>query len=714
LIDGQGNFGSIDGDSPAAMRYTEARLSEAGEELLRDLSKKTVDYRPNYDDRLDEPEVLPSGLPNLLINGASGVAVGVSTEIPPHNPGEVIDGTIHLINNPDADVAELMEHIPAPDFPTGGTIVGRAGLQEAYESGKGKIRVRAKYDIEEDSSGDSIIVKEIPYQVKKSRFVERIANKVEKDEISNVKDIRDESDRNGIRIVIELNNRANTRVIENKLLDDVFEKTVSIINLALVDDEPRVLSLKEILQHYIDHRSEVIRRRSEAELEEKQNRAHILEGRLTAIKNAEEIVEIIQNAEDRTKAKEALKERFGFSQDQTDHIARMQLGSLTSLEVDEVNEEYKEVNSRISRLEEILENRDELLGVVKKELREAKENFDDERRTDITADTTTVEEEDLIPQEDIVVVLTEEGYLKRMSLSEFDTQKRSGKGVIGTKLKQGDAVARQQIVNTHDHVLFLTNQGNIYKQKGYQLPDYSRTARGTPSVNMFELSDEEEITTILSVTDESFESEKELAMLTENGKIKRSPLDEFQNIQRTGIRAITLEQGDSLSEAKVLTDNSDTVFVSTNSGRSIRFSIENVRQTGRSSKGVNSVKLGEDETAIDFTVIPQDASGCVLTLSKNGYGKQTDISEYRPQSRYGKGIINIKTTDRNGDAVAVEYTTGDEHLVIMTKNGQIMRTSVGEISKMGRNTAGVKIMTVESDDEIADVTVYRETPSESE
>src|SRR6056297_3311662 len=504
LVDGQGNFGSMDGDPAAAMRYTEARMAPIAEELLEDIEKDTVDFSSNYDDRLQEPDVMPAKVPNLLLNGSSGIAVGMSTNIPPHNLGELVDATTHLIENPDATVEDLMEHVKGPDFPTGGNIVGRDAIYSAYATGRGRLRVRAEYEVDHDDN--TIVVTEIPYQENKARMVERIAEDVNEGKIEGVRDLRDESDRNGVRIVVELKRGANVDVVENQLLEHHLENTFGVINLALVDGQPRVLTLKETLEHYVEHRKEVVRRRSEYDLAEAEDRAHILEGRLTALENVDDVVELIQDSEDRDAAKEALIETYDFSTDQADHIVRMQLGSLTSMEAAEIESEYEDVQANIERLETILENESELLSVIKEELREIKEEYADDRRTSIIEDQGTVTHEDLIAEEEVVVVVTEDDYVKRMPAERFDPQGRGGKGIIGADVKEGDRVSKVFRANTHDYLLCFTNHGQVYRLKTYEIPEMSRTARGKSAINIIDLDDGEEITAVVDT--DAFEDDE--------------------------------------------------------------------------------------------------------------------------------------------------------------------------------------------------------------
>jgi len=700
LIDGQGNFGSMDGDPAAAMRYTEARMDPLAEELLEDIEKDTVDFSSNYDDRLQEPDVLPSKVPNLLLNGSSGIAVGMSTNIPPHNLGELVDATVHLLGNPDCTVEDLMEHIKGPDFPTGGNIVGRDAIYSAYATGRGRLRVRAEYEV--DPEEGRIVISELPYQENKARVVERIADDVNEGKIEGISDLRDESDRNGVRIVVELKRGANIDVVENRLLDHHLESTFGVINLALVDGQPKVLSLKESLQHYIDHRREVVRRRSEYDLAEAEDRAHILEGRLKALENVEDVVELIRNREDRDAARTGLQESFDFSEEQAAHIVRMQLGSLTSMEAAEIEDEYEDVQNTIDYLESVLNSREKLDSVIADELQEVKDDYDDDRRTSIIEDEGQVTHEDLIPEEDCVVVITEDDYIKRMPVENFDPQNRGGKGIIGADPKENDRVSKVFRANSHDYLLCFTNQGQVYRLKTYEIPEMSRTARGKSAINLIDLDDGEELTAVVS-TDE-FGDDECITMVTRNGYVKRTCCSEFENILSTGIIAAKLEDSDELIDVDV-TDGTGDLVIATEAGMTIRFSESEVSEMGRSARGVNGIKLQGDDRVAAMVATDDDDPRSLLTVTEHGFGKRTKLDEYRTQSRYGKGLIDIKTDDRNGRVSTAKAVTDDDHLVIMSEQGQIMRIRAGDVSQVGRNTKGVTIMGLEDDDRVASVTV---------
>jgi DNA gyrase subunit A len=703
LVDGQGNFGSMDGDPAAAMRYTEARMAPIAEELLADIEKETVDFAPNYDDRLEEPEVLPAAYPNLLVNGSTGIAVGMSTKIPPHNLGEIVDATIALIDDPDCDVADLMEHVEGPDFPTGANVVGKNGVRKAYATGRGRLRVRAEYEVEEwNGDRERIVITELPYQENKARLVERIADDVNEGVVEGVSDLRDESDRDGVRVVVELKRGANADVVENQLLERHLETTFGVINLALVDGQPQVLTLKETLQQYVDHRREVVRRRSEHDLAEAEDRAHILEGRLRALENAEDVVETIREAENRDGAVEALRASFDLSEAQATHVVRMQLGSLTSMEVAEVESEYEDVQATIERLETILDSEAELLSVITEELREVKAAYDDERRTSFVEDTGQVTHEDLIPEEETVVVVTENDYIKRMALSEFRAQRRGGKGIIGTDLREGDRVSSVFVANTHDYLLCFTTHGQVYRLKTYEVPEMGRTARGKSAVNLLDLDDGEEIAAVVD-TDETGAGGY-LTMATRDGRVKRTEASAFENILSTGIRAIELVDGDTLVDVEV-TDGEGDLVLGTREGMAIRFDETEVRPMGRSARGVRGVDLEGEDAVAGLAAVDEDSHDWLLTVTERGYGKRSSIGDYRRQSRNGKGLIDIKTAERNGPVRALETVGDGDHLVAMSASGQIMRSRVNEISRVGRNTMGVRVMDVEADDGVAAVDV---------
>ncbi len=708
LVDGQGNFGSVDGDPPAAMRYTEARMAPIAEELLADIDKDTVDFAGNYDDRLTEPAVLPSKIPNLLVNGASGIAVGMSTNIPPHNLGEVIDSAIYLIDSPDCSVADLIDtpdsdgYIKGPDFPTGANIVNREGIWDAYTEGRGRLRVRAEIKTEyEERSGDRLVVTELPYQENKARRIERIAEDVQEGKIEGISDIRDESDRTGIRVVIECKRGANVDVVKNQLLERHLESTFSVISLALVDGQPRVLNLKELLEEFVQHRREVVRRRSQFELGEAEDRSHILEGRLIALDNVEDVVEIVRESEDRDEAMAGLRKEYGLSAEQAEHIVRMQLGSLTSMEATKIESEYEDVQAEIERLETILGDESELLRVIKTELREVKAEYADDRRTSVIEDAGSVTREDLIAEEEVVVVVSESDYVKRMSFSGFDPQHRGGKGIIGSRPKDGDRISTVFTASTHDYLLCFTNQGQVYRLKVFELPEMGRTARGTSAINIIDLDDDEEITAVVNTDDID---EGYLAMATEGGYVKRTAVSEFENVHSGGIRALRLEDGDSLVDVEV-TPGDGELLLGTREGMTIRFAESDTRPMGRSARGVNGIKLEGEDRVAGLVAAEFDDNRDLLTVTKSGFGKRTPLSKYRRQSRYGKGLIDIKTDERNGPVCSINAVSTGDSLVIMSESGQIMRTLVDEVSTVGRNTKGVVVMRLNEMDRVAGVDV---------
>lgn len=714
LIDGQGNFGSIDGDPPAAMRYTEARLAPIAEEILADIDKDTVDFQSNYDDRLEEPVVLPAGVPNLLINGTSGIAVGMSTNIPPHNLSEVIDACIQVINNPTCTVADLI-HTPenpgpikGPDFPTGANIMGRDGIYDAYTTGRGHLRVRAELSIEAE---DQIVITELPYQENKARRIERIANDVKEEKIEGIRDIRDESDRDGIRIVIELKRGTNPEVVKNQLLEHHLETTFAVMNLALVDEQPRKLTLKDLVEEFVFHRQEVVRRRSQFELEEAEEQAHLLKGRLKALDLIDDVVDLIQDSKDRGEAIEGLQESFDFTEAQAEHIVRMQLGSLTSLEAENVQTEYDDVQADIERLNEILANEDVLLDVIKDELRTIQSEYSDERRTRIREDTRTVAREELIQEEQVVVVITQNDYVKRMPVSYFDPQHRGGKGIIGIRPKEGDTVSRAFLASTHDDLLCFTNRGQVHQLKVYELPEMGRTARGTHAVNVLNVEQNEEISAVVNAGD--LANESYLSMVTRQGYLKRTAVEAFQNIHSGGIRAIRLNDSDRLIDVELTTGDQD-LLIGTRDGMTIRFAESEARPMGRTAQGVRGIALQDTDTVAGLTASQPDDDRNLLVVTNQGYGKQTPLSDYRKQSRYGKGLIGIKTSNRTGRVVSLHTVHSSDEMVLLSKQGQIMRTFIHEISVQGRNTMGVRVMRLDGNDEVIAVDVFEPSPEARE
>ncbi|MFW6409764.1 MAG: DNA gyrase subunit A [Halanaerobiales bacterium] len=709
LVDGHGNFGSLDGDSAAAMRYTEARMAGISTEMLSDISKNTVDFISNFDDSLEEPAVLPARFPNLLVNGSSGIAVGMSTSIPPHNLKEIMDGLIQLIDNPEIGISDLLQTIKGPDFPTGGYIMGKSNLYRAYKSGRGKIKVRAKTRIEEsERRNNRIIVDEIPYQVNKSRLIEKIAELVKNDKIEGISDLRDESDRSGLRIVIELSRGATPRVVLNRLFKHTqLQVTFSIIMLALVDDEPRVLNLKEILEYYLEHQKDVVTRRTQHDLDKAEARAHILEGYRIALANIDEIVDVIKEAPDVSTARKKLISGYELTEKQAKAILRMRLRSLTGLERDKIEKEYEELKEKIAHYKSVLASEEKLLGIIKKEMIDIREKYSDERRTEILNQEMDLEIEDLIPEEKIVVTLTSQGYIKRTPIDTYRSQKRGGKGVTGINPREEDFVADIYSTSTHHYFLFFTTGGRVYRLKGYQIPEAGRQARGTAIVNLLSLEDEERITAVLPL--QEFDEQRNLIMVTRRGLIKKTPLIEYES-NYTGLKAITLKDGDELIDVK-FTDGEENVIVATHEGKAIHFSEREVRPTGRASQGVKAIELSEKDYIVGMGT---DSEGSdLLVISEKGYGKRTLLSEYRLQRRGGKGILTLNITEKNGKVAGVRVVEEEEGLILITGDGIIIRTNVIEISRTGRNTLGVKTINIREGDEVVSLTtITPESPEE--
>jgi len=708
LIDGHGNFGSIDGDSAAAMRYTEARMSKITTELLRDIDKETVDFMPNFDESLKEPTVLPSRLPNLLMNGSSGIAVGMATSIPPHNLGEVIDGVTAMIDNPDIKIVELMKIIKGPDFPTGGIIMGRNSIFKAYRTGRGKLTVRAKTRIEQPENGKArIIVDEIPYQINKARLIEKIAELVREEKITGISDLRDESDRRGLRIMIELKKGEVPQVILNQLFKYTrLQVTFSIIMIALVNGLPRVLNLKEILRHYIEHQKDVVTRRTQYDLNKAEDRAHILEGYRIALTNIDEIVKLIKEAPDVDTAREGLINNFNLTDRQADAILRMRLQSLTGLERDKIEAEYQELLKKIAYLKSILADENKLLGIIKEELQELKEQYQDERRTEIVDKSVDLDIEDLIAEEQMVITLTHHGYIKRMHLDTYRSQRRGGKGIIGLNTKEEDFVEDIFITSTHHYFLFFTNKGRVYRLRVFEIPEAGRQARGTAIVNLLELQEDERVTTVIPIRE--FDNERYLIMVTKNGLIKKTPLIEYESYY-TGLIGINLREGDELIDVKY-TDGKQNIIIATHKGKAIHFKEQDVRTTGRVSIGVKAINLDEGDQVIGMGV---DSEGDdLLIITEKGYGKRTPLSEYRLQSRGGKGLITANITEKNGNLAGIKVVREDQELIIITSEGIIIRTKVAEISRLGRNTQGVRVIRIEEGDQV--VSLARISPEDED
>lgn len=713
LVDGHGNFGSVDGDAAAAMRYTEARMSKISMELLRDINKNTIDYQDNYDGSEKEPVVLPSRFPNLLVNGASGIAVGMATNIPPHQLGEVIDGVLALSKDPDITIAELMEYIPGPDFPTAGQIIGRNGIRKAYETGRGTITVRAKVEIEEKTSGkQAIIITELPYQVNKAKLIEKIADLVRDKKIDGITDLRDESDRNGMRVVIEVRKDANANVLLNNLYKQTALQTTFGINmLALVNGEPKVLNLKQTLQHYLDHQKVVIRRRTEYDLKKAEARAHILEGLRVALDHIDAVIDLIRNSRTTDMARQGLMEQFSLTEKQAQAILDMRLQRLTGLEREKIEEEYQELVKLISELKAILADEEKVLNIIREELLEIKERFNDERRTEIiVAGVESIEDEDLIPRENIVITLTHNGYIKRQPVSTYRSQKRGGRGIQGMGTNEDDFVEHLLTTSTHDTILFFTNKGKVYRAKGYEIPEYGRTAKGIPIINLLEIERDEWVNAIIPISE--FVDDWFLFFTTKDGICKRSPLSQFAHIRTSGLIALTLRDGDELISAR-LTDGGKDIIIGTKKGMLIRFPESDVRTMGRTATGVKGITLDEDDQVVGMEVLEQNVD--VLIVTENGYGKRTHESEYRIQSRGGKGLKTCNITEKNGKVVAVKSVKGEEDLMIVTATGVIIRMDVNDISKMGRNTVGVKLIKLEENEYVSTVAlVEKEEQNEEE
>ncbi|MFS8512594.1 MAG: DNA gyrase subunit A [Planifilum fulgidum] len=700
LIDGHGNFGSVDGDSPAAMRYTEARLAPIALEMLRDIKKETIDFGPNYDGSLEEPLVLPSRIPNILVNGAAGIAVGMATNIPPHNLGEVIDGLIKMIENPEVTVEELMKSIKGPDFPTGGVILGTDGIKKAYRTGRGNLQVRARTRIEEASGGKMrIVVEELPYQVNKARLVEKIAELVREKRVEGITDLRDESDRNGMRVVIELRRDVNPRVVLNNLYKHTSLQTgFGVIMLALVNGQPQVLNLKELLHHYLEHQVEVIRRRTQFDLRKAEERAHILEGLRIALDHIDEVIDLIRGSRTADEARAGLMERFGLTEKQAQAILDMRLQRLTGLEREKIEDEYGELLKTIAELKAILADEARIRGVVRDELLEIREKFADERRTRIKPDADEIDEEDLIPEEEVAVLLTHRGYIKRMPLSSYRAQRRGGRGVTGMGTREDDFVQHLFVCNSHNYLLFFSNRGKVYRLKAYEVPELSRTARGTPIINLIQIEPGEYIHAVIPVKE--FAQDRMLFFATKHGVIKKTALEEFEHIRRNGLFAINLREGDELVGVR-LTDGQQEIILGTRFGMSIRFSEQDVRQMGRSATGVKGITLSEGDEVIDMDIAYPDHE--VMIVTAKGYGKRTPLSEYRQQSRGGKGIKTLTVTEKNGPVVGLKMVTPREDLMLVTNGGMVIRLNVSDISQQGRYTQGVKLISLREGEEVATV-----------
>ncbi|MEM2388086.1 MAG: DNA gyrase subunit A [Candidatus Thermoplasmatota archaeon] len=687
LIDGQGNFGSIDGDEPAAMRYTEARLAKISEEILKDIDKETVTWRDNFDSTLKEPEFLPSMLPNLLVNGSTGIAVGMATEVPPHNLNEVVDAILATIDNPDITIEDLFKYIKGPDFPTGGIVYGRNAILNAYKKGQGIIKIRAKTKIE----GDSIIINELPYGVNKSKLIKDIANLVKKGKIEGIAELRDESDRSGLRIFIRVKKGIDAEVVLNQLFKHTqLEKSYGILNIAIVDGVPKILNLKEMILEYIKHRKNIIRKRCEYDVKKAEERKHILEGLAKALENINDIVNIIKKSKDSKEAIENLIKAFNFSQTQAKEIMSMPLSKLTSFETDEINKEKIEKENEVEKLKKILGDENEIYKIIKEEMNYLKKTYGDERRTEIIEEIGEFDKEDFIPEENVVIILTDKGYIKRMRLEDYKRQRRGGKGILGMKVKEEDAVYRTVISSTHDTLLFFSSDGKIYKKKAYEIPSGDRYSKGRAIINLLQSNEIREILPIKSFDDY-------LIFATKKGIVKKTPLKNFINIRRNGLIAIKLKE-DEIVGVKILKEN-DKIVLSTKNGYACIFNEKDVRAMGRNARGVRGIKLRGDDEVISIEIGKDD----LLTVTEKGYGKRTSISEYRITKRGAKGVITIKISEKNGKVVSVLSVKEEDEILISTSQGMVERIKVSDIRRQGRNTMGVKLIKLSEGDKIRSV-----------
>ncbi len=716
LVDGHGNFGSVDGDGAAAMRYTEARLSKISMEMLADINKDTVDFMPNFDETEKEPTVLPSRYPNLLVNGATGIAVGMATNIPPHNLKEVIQAVVKLIDNRieedrPTSIEELMQIVKGPDFPTGATIIGKAGIEEAYRTGRGKIRVRAVYNIETLANGKSrIIVTELPYLVNKARLIEKIAELVKDKKIDGITDLRDESNREGMRICIELRRDVNANVIMNRLLKHTqLQDTFGVIMLALVNNQPRILNLQQMLEYYLKHQEDVVTRRTKYDLNKAEERAHILEGLLKALDHIDEVIQIIRSSANVAAAKARLMERFDLTDPQAQAIVDMRLRALTGLEREKLEKEYKELQEKIAELKAILADEKKLLGVIREEIMLISDKYGDDRRTGIGFDEYDMSAEDLIPDEDIVVAMTNFGYIKRMSSDNFKSQNRGGKGIKGMQTIEEDYIEDLLMTTTHHYVMFFTNSGRVYRLKGYEIPEAGRTARGTAIVNLLQLMPGEKITAIITMKE--FDNDKFLFMATKCGMVKKTSLREYENVRKNGLQAIVLRENDELIEVKT-TDDTEEIFLVTRKGMCIRFKETDVRITGRVSMGVIGMKFDPDDEVIGMQMTSQGE--CLLVVSELGYGKRTPIEEFTVQNRGGKGIRCYKIIDKTGPLVGAKLVDHNREIMLITNEGIIIKMAVNDISIIGRNTSGVKLMSIDSESGMAVASIAKVRESDNQ
>lgn len=696
LVDGHGNFGSVDGDRAAAMRYTEAKMSKITLEMLREINKNTVDFIPNFDGEEEEPSVIPSRFPNLLVNGSSGIAVGMATNIPPHNLKEVINGIIMLIDNPDITILELMTEIKGPDFPTAGIILGTSGIRSAYETGRGKAIVRAKTEIEEDKGRNRIIITELPYQVNKARLIENMADLVKDKKIEGISDIRDESDREGMRVVIEIKRDGNPNVILNQLYKHTkMQDTFGIIMLALVNNEPQVLNLKQVLVHYLNFQKEVITRRTKFDLDKALARAHILEGLRIALDHIDEVINVIRSSKNAEEARNGLISKFSLSEKQAQAILDMRLQRLTGLEREKIEDEYSELMKTIKYLQEILENEELLLSIIKNELTEIKSKYGDERRTDIQINTDEIDIEDLIQEQEVVITLTHAGYIKRITADTYSAQKRGGKGIQAMATREDDFVEHIFITSTHNHILFFTNRGRVYKLKGYEIPEAGRTAKGTNLVNLIPLDVDEKIQAV--ITFKEFDQDNYFIMGTKQGLIKKTQISQYASIRKNGLNAINLKDGDELIGVKMTTGESEIIMFTKN-GYAIRFSEKDVRPMGRTATGVKAITLREGDISVAMDIIQENHD--VLVVSENGFGKRTHISEYTAHRRSGKGIITYKVTEKTGSIVGARVVKDGDEMMLINSSNVAIRLNVSDISTTSRNAMGVTLMKTEEEQKV--------------
>ncbi len=711
LVDGQGNFGSVDGDNAAAMRYTEARMTKIAEELLNDLEKDTVDFVPNYDDSMREPDVLPSRVPNLLLNGSSGIAVGMATNIPPHRLDEIIDAHIYRIDNPDSTIEEIMKIVHGPDFPTGGIIFGRKGITDAYTTGRGRIKVRAKTHIEQKGNKEIIVIDELPYQVNKARLIENIAQLVRDKQIEGISELRDESDREGMRVVFELKRDAMSEIVLNNLFkSSQMQVTFGIIMLAIVNKEPKVFKLMELLDLFLRHRKTIVIRRTIFDLEKARARAHILEGLKIAVDNIDEVIKIIRASADDVVAKESLMSRFKLSEIQAKAILEMRLRRLTGLEIEKIESELAELLRLIAELESILKSEEKINAIIREELVEIREKYSTPRRTEIVDDYDDIDVEDLIPNEPMVVTITHRGYIKRVPVKQYEKQHRGGKGKIAVTTYDDDFIERFFTSDTHDTLMFVTDRGQLYWLKVYRIPEGSRTAKGKAVVNLINLQQDEKIMAIIPTTD--FDEDKGLVFFTKKGIVKRTNLSEYANIRSNGVRAINLDEDDALVEAQIVKPDTKWLFIATKKGLCIRFKVEDAREIGRVARGVTAIKFKIEEDYVCGAITIEDEEDELLMLSEKGLGKRTTASEYREQNRAGKGVISMKLTPKTGDVVGVVAVEETQDLMCLTSVGKMIRVDMETIRKAGRNTSGVKIVSVEAKDKV--VSIAKCTKEESE